>query len=66
MGSGGVTKKEMLERIVAAKQARRKELARLPFEKKFQMVVELKRLSGQARAAVAFRAREVKTNVTTK
>jgi hypothetical protein len=44
--------KEALDRIAASKLARRRELARLPFEKKFKMVVEMNRLAGHARGSV--------------
>jgi hypothetical protein len=45
----GLSAREALDRIAASKLARRRELARLPFEKKFKMVVEMNRLPAHAR-----------------
>ena len=44
-----ISPKAAVERIAAAKLQRRRELARLPFEEKFRMVVEMNRLATQAR-----------------
>jgi hypothetical protein len=45
----GLSPKSAVERIAAAKAARRRELAWLPFKEKFRIVVELNRLASKAR-----------------
>ncbi|MFL5310254.1 MAG: hypothetical protein ACJ79H_07370 [Myxococcales bacterium] len=48
----GLSAKDTIDRIAASKVAHRRELARLPFEDKFKMVVEMNRVAAQARAGV--------------
>lgn len=51
VADAGVSKQEAFKRILDAKRARRRELARLPFEEKFTMVVEMNQLSNEARSS---------------
>ncbi len=48
----GLTKEEVLARIFKSKHERRRALAALSFEEKFQIVLQLQSLSRQARAAM--------------
>jgi hypothetical protein len=48
--SEGLTPHEAVERIGASKLEQRRKLAALPFEEKFRIVVEMRRISDAARS----------------
>ena len=48
----------LAERIFRAKEERRRELARLPFEEKFRILLELQRIAYEFRTAAGLPARK--------
>ena len=46
-----LTRQQALDRILAAKVARRRKLAQLPFEEKILMVLQMQKLSKQLKQA---------------
>ncbi|HUW62698.1 MAG TPA: hypothetical protein VMZ06_16950 [Candidatus Bathyarchaeia archaeon] len=57
-GDGAETIETWMARALAAKRKRRRELARLPFEEKIKIVVQLQRITTEIRTSMGLPARK--------